>query len=324
MEAENSRSAARNFAWSLLAALCLLCLADWVAGLAGLGRAPVLVTHMAHPVRRWALQPGKGLWSGLPVHINSLGMRGPEQPIQGDAFRVLLLGDSVMFGADVPDGDSPGPALQRELAGRSGKAVQVFNAAVPGYSTVQVLDQLEELLPRLRPQVVVLPLLLAQDASPSDRPDSELLGEPWTRPFRRLLWSTHLGRHYLGQSIPEELPGIGQGYGVGTSMPHRRATRVPLETYRRTLQEAVELCREAEARLVFLRIPTNAGDLYDETPHTVALRQEAAVSGIEMLDLRVAWADRSLLPYYQQNSQHLTVEGHRALARALAERLARP
>lgn len=66
--------------------------------------------------------------------MNSLGFRGPEVPPKSDAgiARLLVLGDSIAYGEGAfPDG------LRERLARREGGAVEVVNAAVPGYTIHQ-------------------------------------------------------------------------------------------------------------------------------------------------------------------------------------------
>lgn len=69
------------------------------------------------------------------VTVNSLGMRGPEpgrkQP--GDR-RVLMAGDSLVFGYGVAAKDALPAQLQREL-GALGKPATVGNAGVPGFGS---------------------------------------------------------------------------------------------------------------------------------------------------------------------------------------------
>lgn len=73
------------------------------------------------------------------VTINDAGFRGPVwQAPDEDAYRVLVLGDSVSFGLGVGD-DETWPAVCAEVLRQRapGKKIQVRNMAVPGYSTMQ-------------------------------------------------------------------------------------------------------------------------------------------------------------------------------------------
>jgi lysophospholipase L1-like esterase len=76
--------------------------------------------------------------AGHVVRVNQLGLRGPEtssEPAAG-VLRVLVLGDSVVFGQGV-DEDATFPAvLASRLAARRGGEVEALNAGVQGYDTV--------------------------------------------------------------------------------------------------------------------------------------------------------------------------------------------
>jgi len=73
------------------------------------------------------------------VTTNDQGFRGdPFSPPDPDALRIVVLGDSVSFGLGVDDAAAWPAVMQELLQARSrGRAVQVRNLAVPGYSTFQ-------------------------------------------------------------------------------------------------------------------------------------------------------------------------------------------
>ncbi len=93
------------------------------------------------------------------VSTNSSGFRGPEfAPPDPSAFRVLVLGDSVSFGFGVGD-DEAWPAILLAMLERAaeGRAVQVRNLGVPGYTTSQgrLLFERHALAGDFAPQLVV-------------------------------------------------------------------------------------------------------------------------------------------------------------------------
>ncbi len=91
------------------------------------------------------------------VRINALGLRGPE-PLAlrtPAARRVLVLGDSYVFGVGVDEEHLFVTRLARRLA-RDGAPAEVWNGGVSGYSSDQQLALLAELGPRLRPELVLL------------------------------------------------------------------------------------------------------------------------------------------------------------------------
>ncbi len=92
-----------------------------------------------------------------PVRINSLGLRGPELGRRGeDELRVLVLGDSMVAGFEVPYADTFVARLEPLLSERLGRRVKVINGGVRGYGTDQSLLFYRERGRALEPDAVVL------------------------------------------------------------------------------------------------------------------------------------------------------------------------
>ncbi|MBT8402088.1 MAG: hypothetical protein KJO98_16550 [Rhodothermia bacterium] len=114
------------------------------------------------------------LWE-KEVTIDENGLR-----VSGDSsgsFRVLLTGDSVVFGAGVDDSDAPGALLQSLVP----DSIRVINGAVIGYATDHVLAYLREFGDKLNPDFVILGYCL-NDAAPFDVdvvPDAQTLREKY-------------------------------------------------------------------------------------------------------------------------------------------------
>jgi hypothetical protein len=116
---------------------------------------------LSDPVRRQRLAPGYSGWfAGVPVRINSLGLRDDREYARAkrpDTVRILVLGDSVAFGhGSVGEHTYPLLLEQRLRAWRPDVDWQVWNAAVPGYNTSQELAQLLEVGPTFEPDLVVV------------------------------------------------------------------------------------------------------------------------------------------------------------------------
>ena len=113
------------------------------------------------PARRIRLTPNyTGWFAGVPVHVNSLGLRDDrEYPLEKrpNTFRILVLGDSVTFGHGSVEAHTYPRLLEDRLrAWRPDVDWQVWNAAVPGYNTSQELAQLLEFGPVAKPDLVVV------------------------------------------------------------------------------------------------------------------------------------------------------------------------
>ncbi len=104
-------------------------------------------------------RPGlKGRYHGATYTINSIGLRNEEIPAkEPNEFRILMLGDSVVFGLGVEDSETIPRVVERlanEQAG--GRKIRVINMGVPSYNSEQELVQLQSLGLSLEPDAVVL------------------------------------------------------------------------------------------------------------------------------------------------------------------------
>jgi lysophospholipase L1-like esterase len=94
-----------------------------------------------HPRYGWGHVPGtsgrfKSVGFDIPVRINSHGFRGRDIPYarNGSSRRVVVLGDSHVWGFGVEEEDTFGRVLERTIAD-----LEVVNLGVSGYSTDQEL-----------------------------------------------------------------------------------------------------------------------------------------------------------------------------------------
>jgi len=117
----------------------------------------------------------------IRVDTNSLGYRGPEVSAgkSPGTFRILGLGDSVMWGLGVQERDTTLRVLEQELQTRYGESkgvrFEAVNTAVYGYSNYQELVTLERQGLPLCPDLVVLGFVF-NDSYPSVDPFSNV----WT------------------------------------------------------------------------------------------------------------------------------------------------
>jgi lysophospholipase L1-like esterase len=92
-----------------------------------------------------------------PVRINTQGMRGDEiAPKRPATKRILVLGDSFVFGVGLREEESFPAALARASHGRTDAAVEVLNGGVPGYNLFQEVRVLARRAAALAPDAIVL------------------------------------------------------------------------------------------------------------------------------------------------------------------------
>jgi len=119
-----------------------------------------LMRMQANRYRGWMMVPNELHYTYQhPVHVNSLGLRGPEVgPKEAGTVRVLALGDSLVYGQGVAD-DQTLPSHVEQALNRldeRGRRWEVVNGGHRAYDTRQELGLLEELAPTIQPDAVVL------------------------------------------------------------------------------------------------------------------------------------------------------------------------
>lgn len=163
----------RNEAWRTVFAkpgrteglLVLLILVCPIAALEIVGR-PLLGTSsktwifMKDDELGWRLRPNASdKWGGVPIRINSKGLRGAEIPYEksGETYRILYLGDSITFGFGIEKDKETYPyRVEAHLESDVGIEVETINAGVGGYSPWQELIYLKREGLRYSPDLVVL------------------------------------------------------------------------------------------------------------------------------------------------------------------------
>jgi lysophospholipase L1-like esterase len=113
--------------------------------------------------------------------INALGLRGPlpEIPKPEGQLRILVVGDSMMFGWGVNDDQTFVVQLEQQLRqGFPGRRLDVINGGVSAYDLKHDARFLRHFAPMLQPDIVLVGLywndLPYESLSPDDRPPFRL------------------------------------------------------------------------------------------------------------------------------------------------------
>ena len=125
----------------------------------------------------WRLRPGFAApLHDVPTTLNARGYRGALHPYERTPgkTRLVMLGDSVTFGARVRDFETFSALLEERDA-----RYEVVNLAVEGYGTDQELLVLEDEGLRYHPDVVVLNVCVANDPFENYLPGRL----PWPKPY---------------------------------------------------------------------------------------------------------------------------------------------
>ena len=104
-------------------------------------------------------------YADAELSIHETGFRNPVPEIGLSDELIVCVGDSVPFGAGVPDGETY-PAVLGRLLQEEASSVKVINAGVPSYTLWQAAERFrEEVWPRFRTQVKVVIIQAANDVS---------------------------------------------------------------------------------------------------------------------------------------------------------------
>jgi lysophospholipase L1-like esterase len=100
-----------------------------------------------------------GIYEGKSILINSAGIRDDHEITikKEHAFRIVGIGDSVMFGQGVEFKNSYGEILEKKLGSLlGGKKIEFINLAVPGYNTTMEVETFIKKGTNYKPDLVII------------------------------------------------------------------------------------------------------------------------------------------------------------------------
>jgi lysophospholipase L1-like esterase len=200
--------------------------------------------------------------------VNSRGLRHSEIPLEKTPGkkRILLLGDSSVYGVRVTDEQTFGGLLEKRLHSAH-RNVEVLNAGCPGFSSWQALQALDDRLLAYSPDLVVIATLWS-DAQGSAEPDAARFGtgagRSWLSHSAFYVWlQAKIRRARWNAEGPERIefqldpvPGA-PPFGNGPSGPNKLAPthRVPIDDYKANLKEMASRVRAQGGDVAFLVLP---------------------------------------------------------------------
>ena len=279
----------------------------------------------------WRMAPGRRQDGGADVRINQWGLRGPEpQPERPEVADVLVLGDSSIFGWGVEEDQTFGAVAVAGLQAAGWRA-RLLNGGTPGYSSTQSRLLLDELVQRVRPEVVVVASLWS-DQTTSTHTDAELfrlLGSPAAREAAdrrsalthsalfRLVEARLLAMRPLPDSHEVLIDSILEGDR------NTKRVRVDAATHAANLEAMVEQTLQTGGRVVPLVLPANraVGAPPDSQLATYVDNLAAAARASDTTLVDIDAAVRVLPPPEQQpwflDVVHPSVLGHQRIGEAL-------
>ena len=284
------------------------------------------------------MKPGSSYtWQGVPVEINSHGLRGPETSYEKPpaTFRILNLGDSIVMGWGVREEDTYGRRLESLLneGDKSDLNFEVINAGVPGWSLDNALAYLQAEGFKHQPDLIVLDLTIANDINGK----SALLAGNDSGPFRWLSDHTYFWPFLQSQAAWAKARAQGKERVDTINPPTNPAKYFPLDpqsvrwTERwSTILEINRLASEKNIPVVLVLFPLEF-QVLDESFPTLPqelLSTKAAEAGIPALDplpvFRQACLEKPGGPCHLEDRylfadvwMHPSAEGHKLVAAEL-------
>jgi lysophospholipase L1-like esterase len=297
------------------------------------------------------------------VQVNSKGLRGPEieDAKPPGTFRVLALGDSFTFALQVNEEQTFLARLPDELRARGAdRPIETINAGTDGWSTANEYEWLVTEGYRYEPDVVLLMFYVGNDPGDNadqvgspDAVDRLHFGADRGGPLdaaRDLLRRSSVAYNVFEQGVLLKLGGQPDDDELDTNqkLDERQrlaATRAflgtdvdqpfwgydsPRKIRGWAVTEALlgrlrDFCAARGIALVVVEIPTGGQVIYRE-PTSTPLPTLAQRVGLPLVDLLGPFRaqSKSLRErlYFQQNG-HWTADGHRLVARVIADALGR-
>jgi lysophospholipase L1-like esterase len=308
-----------------------------------------------YPPRLWRLAPSTEVnHQGLFTRTNSAGVRDPLEPGTAKApgeFRVLLTGDSSIFGWALPDGETYADRLEQILRERMpDRTVNVVSMGVPGYSSEQTVRFMEEVGWAYAPDLLVVSNIFS-DANIDIFQDRNALAlaNLDENPILSLL---HRSRLYCSMRMPwvrrqlEQMAGQGNRVLMpGGAVDANRAvelekidelidlSRVPIRHYLENLDTLHEECEERGCTMVLaplaqewdtgawtVPMPRPTPDqVLPWQPYRAAQREWAEDKGVALIPFYEVFANAPKEPRLFIDVMHPGKDGARLMARTVAE-----
>lgn len=212
----------------------------------------------------WKMRPNfQCRLATFEIRMNEQGFRGPSlDSWESSPMRIMCLGDSVTFGFHVEESLTFPAQVETMLRGQ-GLCACVANAGVPGFSSLQIKRFLGRFL-GLKPHIIVLSLGgLHEGSTPWTRLSDEDRPIGWRGTLRHLLERSKLFRfllRFVGLASPsqdDDEDSRPEQVRTSVDLWEKGTRRVPLDAYRRDLEEMVAQAQGIGARMIFVSIPVN-------------------------------------------------------------------
>ena len=218
----------------------------------------------------WKLEPNVNFKTGnTTTRINAVGLREsllPSQKKQPNEKRIIVTGDSSIYGWGVRDDQTYAIFLEQELRHRFRQPIEVINLGVPGYSTEQTLRLLDKVGWSYDPDLIIVSNLFSDcNIDAFQDKDALALSDPKPGPTQKVLQNSRLYcagymkwvnyQAGLNQSPNRVLmPGIPTGPNAAVTLeklnPTLALSRVPIDDYLANLDKIRTEAQKRGARMM--------------------------------------------------------------------------
>ena len=231
--------------------------------------------------------------------------------------------------------------------------VQVINAGVTGYGPVEELPQLSELVPLLKPDLVIYQFFINEFQEVHLRPEDRLKNIgliPNRNSFRmQLIERSQLNAHFqnIQRRIQEPITGRPSDYRFGKSLlsfyetgDSRYYSPDKLDVLQDYLKRMKDVCTRNGAKMIVYFVPGAVAvsepadihyfpwdqDLSDASKYDLDrplknLQRLAGMVGLPVVDLTTVLKNHKIQPVYFPDSWHWNPEGHKVVADAIYDDL---
>lgn len=302
-----------NVGLLLLSVAAALLIAEGLARLTGVGSRFGQLIFVRGVATRTV--DGVPLWSDAHPRYDSDDIRRAAS--DPEAFTIVGLGDSIMYGVWQTKEDTYLEQARRELAQRSNRRIEVLNLAVPGYNTMQEDAVYAELDARIKPRLVLVHYWNDDvhqyrvvgghvvDLGNVSEEEGRLVVRALPLPPR--LGDFLLVHSRLYDVLTQAVIALG-----------RKDTPYDWSRVAEPLERIQARARQSGARLVVLASALLDKPLPQPNNDLARLREFAAGRGIEVVDLST-WLQGHRSEEVGLDMCHLNAAGHRLIGERLAE-----
>jgi len=263
------------------------------------------------------------------ILTDEFGFRRPPQPRPLARRSILLLGDSVAFGGGVPYEAGLGAILENQLSRDLGQQIAVWNAAVPGYNSVQESILFEDLRKKVKPDLVMVEFCMNDYLEPVTLTPSGKL-DTTESPNPRISLTSVLYRSRAVFFLKEEIKNLEKLHPEWFPVPlhyiHHIQKRPGWRNAKNAIRQIANISRQMHVPFLLVIFPVEQQlRIHDRAPQAdlVAFAQSEGISVLDLYSCMVGhWREHLFFDFSVEervvDKIHLSRRGHVLAGREIA------